>query len=182
MTSNKTRKTKKPQPHLFALLASVLVLSSVSVAQLVANSNAYAQSTVTVTGTCGIMQEPESSNRNLFARIQARVDEPQTPYYEQILDSSGTVLRSGLLGTGPGVAGTDIQFPAQPGETYTYNLYQDTDDDFSTVGVEEDELVASETVTCPSYTDLFRNEGQCINFVRTYPGGAITKSGCQEAF
>ena len=98
MTSNKTRKTKKPQPHLFALLASVLVLSSVSVAQLVANSNAYAQSSsLTVTGSCGL-----ESGRIVVRFLITGGEEGnlETRYYEQVLDSSGTVYTDGTFALG----------------------------------------------------------------------------------
>jgi hypothetical protein len=178
MTSNKTRKTKKPQPHLFALLASVLVLSSVSVAQLVANSNAYAQSSsLTVTGSCGL-----ESGRIVVRFLITGGEEGnlETRYYEQVLDSSGTVYTDGTFALGPTYG---FSTRSEPGEQITYNLYQDVDNDFNEGGVvEQDELVASDTVTCPSYTDLFRNQSQCVKYARAHPGGDITKSGCQEAF
>jgi hypothetical protein len=51
----------------FALVtASALVLSSFAATQLTA-SNAYAQSTATVTGRCGIEEPPDGGNLNLLA-------------------------------------------------------------------------------------------------------------------
>ena len=166
----------------FALLTvSVLVLSSFAATQLTA-SNAYAQSTATVTGRCGVEEPPDDGNLNLLASFDIGALD-QGSYYYQILDSSGIVLYNTpfeIFVSGEGGGG--LTFPAAPGETYTFNLYQDPDNDFSTVGVEQDELIASKTVTCPDYTDLFSNQGQCIKFVKTNPGGVITKSGCQEEF
>jgi hypothetical protein len=166
----------------FALLmASVLVLSSFAATQLTA-SNAYAQSTATVIGRCGIEEPPDGGNLNLLATFDIGALD-QGSYYYQILDSSGTVLYLSQFEIFvPGEGGGGLTFPAVPGETYTFNLYQDSDNDFSTVGVEQDELIASKTVTCQDYTDLFSNQGQCLKFVKINPGGVITKSGCQEAF
>ena len=166
----------------FALLmALVLVLSSFAATQLTA-SNAYAQSTATVTGRCGIEEPPDGGNLNLLVSFDIGALD-QGSYYYQILDSSGAVLYNTtfkIFVSGEGGGG--LTFPAVPGETYTFNLYQDSDNNFSTVGVEQDELIASKTVTCQDYTDLFSNKGQCLKFAKTNPGGVITKSGCQEAF
>jgi hypothetical protein len=166
----------------FALLtASVLGLSSFAATQLTA-SNAYAQSTAIVTGMCGVEEPPDGGNLNLLASFDIGALD-QGSYYYQILDSSHTVLYNSsfeIFVSGEGGGG--LTFPALPGETYTFNLYQDSDNDFSTVGVDQDELIASKTVTCQDYTDLFSNQGQCLKFVKTNPGGVITKSGCQEAF
>jgi hypothetical protein len=161
----------------FVLLASVLVLSSVSVAQLVTNSNAYAQSSsLTVTGSCGL----ESGRIDASFIITGGDGNLDTRYYRQVLDSSGTDLSTfGTFALGPS---SHFGIFTEPGEQITYNLYQDVDNDFNEGGVEQDELVASDTVTCPSYTDLFKNEGQCLKYARAYPGGDITKRGCQEAF
>jgi hypothetical protein len=166
----------------FALLtASVLVLSSFAATQLTA-SNAYAQSTATVTGRCGIEEPPDGGNLNLLATFDIGALD-QGAYYYQISDSSGTILYLSQFEVFvSGESGGGLTFPAVPGETYTFNLYQDSNNDFSTVGVEQDELIASKTVTCQDYTDLFSNQGQCLKFAKTNPGGVITKSGCQEAF
>ena len=190
MSMNKgSKKTKTITPAAttrtiasFALLtASVLVLSSFAAAQLTA-SNAYAQSTATVTGRCGIEEPPDGGNLNLLATFDIGALD-QGSYYYQILDSSSTVLYLSQFEIFvPGEGGGGLTFPAVPGVAYTFNLYQDSDNDFSTVGVEQDELIASKTVTCQDYTDLFSNKGQCLKFVKTNPGGVITKSGCQEAF
>jgi len=182
MSMNKglTKKQKTTTPAAtrtiasFALLtASVLVLSSFAATQLTA-SNAYAQSTATVTGRCGVEEPPDGGNLNLLASFDIGPLD-QGSYYYQILDSSGAVLYNTafeIFVSGEGGGG--LTFPAVPGETYTFNLYQ--------VGVEQDELIATKTVTCPDYTDLFSNQGQCIKFVKTNPGGVITRSGCQEEF
>jgi len=72
----------------FALLtASVLVLSSFAATQLTA-SNAYAQSTSSVTGRCGIEEPPDGGNLNLLATFDIGALDPGR-YYYQILDSSG---------------------------------------------------------------------------------------------
>jgi len=190
MSMNKgSKKTKTITPAAttrtiasFGLLtASVLVLSSFAAAQLTA-SNAYAQSTATVTGRCGIEEPPDGGNLNLLATFDIGALD-QGSYYYQILDSSSTVLYLSQFEIFvPGEGGGGLTFPAVPGVAYTFNLYQDSDNDFSTVGVEQDELIASKTVTCQDYTDLFSNKGQCLKFAKTNPGGVITKSGCQEAF
>jgi hypothetical protein len=162
----------------FAALASFLVLSSFSATQLIA-SNAYAQSsTRTVTGSCEFNRDANLLSANF---VITGSEQDDTVYYDQLVDSSGKVLQT----QGPFNLGGSYSFSwghATPGEQYTENLYVDVDDDFHIVGVEEDELLASDTATCPSYTDLFRNEGQCIKYVRTHPNGDITKSGCQAAF
>jgi hypothetical protein len=180
MNTGSTKKQKTTTPAAtrmiasFALLTvSVLVLSSFAATQLTA-SNAYAQSTATVTGRCGVEEPPDGGNLNLLASFDIGPLD-QGSYYYQILDSSGAVLYNTtfeIFVSGEGGGG--LTFPAVPGETYTFNLYQ--------VGVEQDELIATKTVTCPDYTDLFSNQGQCIKFVKTNPGGVITKSGCQEEF
>jgi hypothetical protein len=188
MSMNNTSKHEKTINHKkkratrtiasFSLLASVLALSSFAAIQLAA-SNAYAQSsTRTVTGSCELFRD---GNRLDLSFIVTGSEQDDTRYYEQLVDSSGTVLESDgtfLLGDSYTFAYTNPEL----GEQYTYNLYADVDDDYQTVGVEEDELVASDTVTCPSYTDLFRNQSQCVKYARAHPGGDITKSGCQEAF
>ena len=116
----------------FALLtASVLVLSSFAATQLTA-SNAYAQSTATVTGRCGIEEPPDGGNLNLLATFDIGALYPGS-YYYQILDSSGTELYLSQFEIVVHVeGGGGLTFPAVPGETYTFNLYQDSDNDFST--------------------------------------------------
>ncbi|HEY1248080.1 MAG TPA: hypothetical protein VGE97_03730 [Nitrososphaera sp.] len=190
MTMNKdSKKTKTTTPDAttrtiasFALLtASVLVVSSFAATQLTA-SNAYAQSTATVTGRCKIEEPPDGGNLNLFTTFDIGALD-RGSYYYQILDSSGKELYLSQFEIFvPGEDGGGLTFPAVPGETYTFNLYQDSNNDFSTVGVEQGELIANKTVTCQDYTDLFSNRGQCIKFAKTNPGGVITKSGCQEEF
>lgn len=181
MSMNKGSKKTRTIASFALLTASVLVLSSFAATQLTA-SNAYAQSTATVTGRCGIEEPPDGGNLNLLATFDIGALD-QGSYYYQILDSSSTVLYLSQFEIFvPGEGGGGLTFPAVPGVAYTFNLYQDSDNDFSTVGVEQDELIASKTVTCQDYTDLFSNKGQCIKFVKTNPGGVITKSGCQEEF
>lgn len=163
----------------FALLVSVLILSSFAAVQL-ATSNAYAQSTgATVTGTCTL---DERGSLDLNFRTTGKPF--PTRYYYQLLDSSGAVLDTDPSGGSiDQFSGFSYSYTAgKLGEAYTLNYYEDVDNDFPASGVEEDELVASDTVTCPSYTDLFKNEGQCLKYARTHSGGIITKSGCQEAF
>jgi hypothetical protein len=135
-------------------------------------SNAYAQSTATVTGRCGIEEPPDGGNLNLLVSFDIGALD-QGSYYYQILDSSDTELYlSQFEVVVSGESGGGLTFPAVPGETYTFNLYQDADN----------KLIATKTVTCQDYTDLFSNKGQCVKFVKTNPGGVITKSGCQEEF
>jgi hypothetical protein len=167
----------------FALLtASVLVLSAFAATQLTA-TNAYAQSTATVTGTCGLKEPPDGGNRNLFATFDIGALDPGS-YYYQILDSSKTELYLSHFEIKVSEESSGgLTFPAVPGETYTFSLYHDSDNDFGSVGLEPtDEIIASKIVTCQDYTDLFSNKGQCIKFANTNPGGVITKSGCQEEF
>jgi hypothetical protein len=163
----------------FALLTSVLVLSSFAAVQL-ATSNAYAQSTgATVTGSCEL-----DSHGSLDLSFHMTGKPFPTRYYYQLLDSSGTVLDTDPSGGSiDEFSGFTYSYTAAKlGGQYTLNLYEDVDNDFPAAGVEEDEHVASDTVTCPSYTDLFSNKGQCLKYARTHSGGIITKSGCQEAF
>jgi hypothetical protein len=144
----------------FALLASVLVLSSFAPVQL-ASSNVYAQSTVpTVTATCGLS---ETGELDLTFRITVGEPSP-TRYYYQLLDSSGTVRDIDPSGESvdPQSGFTYSYIGPLLGEEFTLNVYEDDDNDFPASGVEEEELVASDTVLCPAYTDLFLNEGQGI--------------------
>lgn len=144
----------------FALLASVLVLTSYAAVQL-ATSNAYAQSAVpTVTGTCGLS---ETEKLDLTFLITGAEPSP-TRYYYQLLDSSGTIRDTDPSGgyIDPQSGFTYSYIGPLLGEEFTLNVYEDVDNDFPASGVEEDELVASDTVICPAYTDLFRNKGQCI--------------------
>jgi len=164
------------------LTASVLVLSSFATTQLT-SSNAYAQSTATVTGRCGIEEQPDGGNLNLLVTFDIDALDPGSHYY-RILNSSGTVLYLSQFEIFVnGKDGGGLTFPAVPGETYAFDLYQDSNNDFSTVGVEQDERIANKTVTCQDYTNLFSsNQHQCLKFVKTNPGGVITKTGCQEEF
>ena len=108
-----------------------MVLSSFAATQLTA-SNAYAQSTATVTGRCGIEEPPDGGNLNLLATFDIGALHPGS-YYYQILDSSGSELYLSQFEIVVDVeGGGGLTFPAVPGETYTFTLYQDSDNDFST--------------------------------------------------
>ena len=179
--NKKNKKIIRRKATSFALLASVLVLSSVATVQL-ATSNAYAQSSggPTVTGSCHF-----DDSHGLVTDFDVRGGEPfPTLYYGQLLDSSGIVLNTGLITfeSSDSLYSLSLQTP-ESGEEYTFNLYQDVNNNYQGEEVvEENELVASATTTCPSYTELFSNQGQCMQFAKDHPFGSITKRGCQEAF
>jgi hypothetical protein len=176
MIINYVSKIKKEKITSFTQLAAVLLLSSIATVQL-ATSNVYAQSSsdLTVTASCYFID-----THGLVLDYTVRGVEPFPPaYYYQLLDSSGAVIDTSIITTD---LGGSLQDP-KSGEEYSLNVYQDVNNNYQTVGVEEDELVASTTTTCPSYTELFRNQGECIQFAREHPfAGSITRERCQEAF
>jgi hypothetical protein len=166
----------------FALLASVLVLASFAAIPLT-TSNAYAQSTSpSVTGSCTL-----DNRGSLDVEFNMRGEPAPTVYYFQVLDvSSGTVVYTShdassidpISGLQFGTSGTRL------GAQYTLNLYEDVDNDYPASGVEGDELVATKTVTCPTYKTLFKNLGECLKYAKdpNNSGAFITKKGCQAAF
>lgn len=110
--------TTRTMASFTVLTASVLVMSSFATTQLT-SSNAYAQSTATVTGRCGIEEPPDGGNLNLLATFDIGALD-QGSYYYQILDSSGTELYLSQFEIFvPGEGGGGLTFPAVPGETYT---------------------------------------------------------------
>jgi hypothetical protein len=177
--NNSSQNKKEQKTTSLVVLASALILSSVTAVQVV-TSNAYAQSSSpTVTGTCELERLPgEEAGTHLVTTFTVSGTEPSpTRYYHELLDSDGDRISSGGAISGEFCFGGGEQ-----GGERTFNLYQDFDGDFETEGIESDELVASDTITCPSYTELFSNQGLCIRHANANPGGTITRSGCQEAF
>jgi hypothetical protein len=88
MYTGSTKKQKTTTPAAtrmiasFALLTvSVLVLSSFAATQLTA-SNAYAQSTATVAGRCGIEELPDGGNLNLLATFDIGALDQGSYYYQ----------------------------------------------------------------------------------------------------
>ena len=80
----------------------------------------------------GLEEPPDGGNLNLLATFDIGALYPGS-YYYQILDSSGTELYLSQFEIVVHVeGGGGLTFPAVPGETYTFTLYQDSDNDFST--------------------------------------------------
>lgn len=177
----------------FALLASALVLSFLAAIQLANNSNvAYGQSTdETVFGECSIHGDGtaililEMNNLDVGSSYYGGYQGPGDAFLRGLFDFVAT--DTSALVSFDVVA--EIFVPVQPGTQFTFYLYQDRDNNLSTVGPEEDELVATETITCgsppdpePPLTEQFKNQGQCIASANASPNLGITKEDCKEAF
>jgi len=122
------------------VISAVIVLSSIAAAQLMATNNnsvVYAQSSSgpSITAYC-----------DTFAGFTLTNLDPESTYYVQrtvtLLGSTEETTDAFLSNSAIVVA------PSEPGTPATFNLYEDIDNDFSTVGVESNELIATDTVTC----------------------------------
>ena len=195
----------------FVLLTSaLLVLSSIAAVQLLATNNnvAFAQSSsITVTGTCDYYSPELGSPDQLNILFIVEGPQPNTFYYYiEIEESTGRVISSDYYDNF--ADGYGVSSDANPGETYSFSWYQDFDGDYNDVGIEESELVASDSVTCttspppedggdtgggdtgggddeeeqPPLTEQFDNQGQCIAYADANPDSDITREDCNAAF
>lgn len=161
----------------FLVLTSALILSFVAAVQL-SVSAAYGQnSAITVTGNCEFIP----NNGTFLLQFNVQGSDSTKQYYYQVVDSDGDALYTradtDTLGASFTFARGDV-----PPDHYTFNLYEDLNGNFDPTTIESDELIASGSVTCPTLADVFKNQGQCIQFVNTNPKSEISKDDCKAAF
>jgi hypothetical protein len=125
-------------------------------------------SELTVTGTCEFAPL-EGRGEALEAAFEAEGEDPDVTYFLKISDSSGRTITEG---SARGNVGTGFA-PAKAGETYTLEVRE---------GSSSGELVATGSVTCPELTELFSNQGTCIEAVQDGSVTGITKQQCKTAF
>jgi hypothetical protein len=131
-------------------ISAVILLSSIAAAQLlVTNDNAaLAQSSgIIVSGTCDNYPPEQGPPEDLQVLFTVQGAQPNTfYYYTEIEESTGRVIDSSYYDNYDSYYTTSTT--GTLGETYTLSWYQDFDGDYNDVGIEENELVASDSVTC----------------------------------
>jgi hypothetical protein len=165
----KTKRERSPRIGLVLLGAAIASLVVIGTTATMPTAAATTTSEITITATCELANL-SSGGRAIEVEFNREGGDPDATYFEKISDSSGRVI--GERSTRGGDTGTAFA-PATPGETYTMEIRAEGPDG---------EVVATESVTCPELTELFSNQGECIEEVQDPSFRGLTKNDCKNAF